>query len=105
MFTYTLRMPIRSRFSQGGLAYMIEHAITLDAAFATLGTLLDAWRARHPDDEILYPHRSHGIDYPRGHAVTVNGADTFACGDSLFEGIPTAVDARDCYEINAEYLG
>ncbi len=105
MFTYTLRMPIRTRHSQGGLAYMVEHAVILDAAFATLGTLLDAWRDTHPDDEVLFPHRHHGTYFPRGHEVTVNGADTFACGDALFEGIPVVEweRDRDCYEINDEY--
>lgn len=102
MYLYHLHMPTREVGSIGK-ACMEHYCVMFDTPHHTFAEIMDRWRQWHPNMEPVFPHRVHNAWFGRD-TVTVNGEDTWNCGDRTFPGVGP-LDVRDCYEINAEYQG
>lgn len=104
MYRYAYALPVRARGAIGA-AYTAEFSVLLPTAQATFHEVSDQWHRKYGGEwESVMPWR-------RAQTLTINGIDTLGCGDRQFDGVEIggsgtpAVDHRDCYEINAEYLG
>jgi hypothetical protein len=98
-YTYTLQLPVRVRGAIG-IASMAEYSVVLRQPTATFAEVFAAWQEAHGTDwDPMTPQY-------RSQFISVCGFDAQGCGERRFEGVPAdGGDDRDCYEINAEYLG